>query len=509
VRKERVRLKPKTAKPKTTKSITSEAERKGIKQLRDIAWNLGSPSLEKMYEAASHLATQPVARSLLPEAVSLSKADDSVIRKSALRVAGQNAYGPYVKELMSQLKEVNPAEREQVLQGIEEKFILTGGPKSSTEQKRWAEALQSLGREHQPTIVGIMALLGTIGTQWVKGLVSERVEAISFGSVQRLTAFPEATRVNLLRTLCQKSAEKRLDLLPYIRPIIDPKTVQFLHPFLRNGNWQVRSQVAETVAKQGVTAPAGIVMDVVADGDWRVKQALLDNMNIEGSRFLPLLKIVEYLVRDPHARVHGLVGRTLLRLGSEACRDSNLTAQRDKTEKQFRAQLLEAAPANRDIDSSWLGVSLVESFPIPVISEEEESGGSAEAPQGVSLEDIGAPKVTREAKQESSLDLMAALVGARDAAKARHSVPAEDTTESEIEPVTVGTESTPSDTFMRLLRSMTAVSGKEVEISKLKNNAASSGLDDRDFNLVLEQLERDGIVYRSGKDRLSVADMEP
>lgn len=462
-----------------------------------------------MYDAASHLATQPVARSLLAKAMSASKADDPVIRKTALRVAGQNAYGQYIRELMSQLKHVNPAEREQVLQGIEEKFIQTGGPKSNSEQKRWAEALQSLGREHQPTIVGIMALLGTVGTQWAKELVSDRVETMSFGSVQRLTAFPVTTRISLLKMLCQKSAEKRLDLLPYICPIIDPKTVQYLHPFLRNGNWQIRSQVAEAVAKQGVTAPAGIVMDLVADGDWRVKQALLDSMNIRGSRFLPLLKILEYLVRDPHIRVHGLAGRTLLQLGSEACRDSNLSAQRDKTEKQFRAQLLEAATTNRDIDSGWLGVSLVESFPIPVISEEDEAGGSTEAPQGVSLEDIGARKPTSEAKLGPSLDLMSALLGARDAAKARHSVPAEETTEIEAEPVSGRTEYTPADTFMRLLRSMTAVTGKEVEISKLKNNAASSGLDDREFDLALEQLERDGIVYRSGKDRLSVADMEP
>ncbi len=82
-------------------------------------------------------------RTLLAKALSVSKADDPVMRKTALRVAGQNAYGQYIRQLMSQLKEVNPAEREQVLQAIEEKFIQTG-PKSFTEQKRWAEALQSL-----------------------------------------------------------------------------------------------------------------------------------------------------------------------------------------------------------------------------------------------------------------------------------------------------------------------------------------------------------------------------
>lgn len=504
-----IALKGKNAKPMKTKVSVSEAERKAINQLRVIAWNLDSPNLAEMYEAASHLATQPVTRSLLPKAMSVSKADDPVIRKAALRVAGQNAYGQYVRELASQLKEVNPAEREQVLQGIEEKFTQTGGPISTAEQKRWVEALQSLGREHQPTIVGIMALLGAVGTQWVKELVSERVETLSFGSVQRLTAFPETTRGNLLKMVCQSAAEKRADLAAYICPLVNPKTVQFLSPFLKHGNWQVRSQVAQAVAKLGVIAPAGIIMDLIADGDWRVKQALLDDMNVKGSRFLPLLKILGYLVRDPHARVHGLAGRTLLRLGSEPCRDSNLSAQREKTEKEFRAQLLEAAPANTDIGSSWLGVSLIESFPIPVMSEEEEAGGSKEAPQGVSLEDLGASKPASAPRQNASVDLMAALLGARDAAKSRRPVPTKETTEVEQEPIITQIESTPADTFMRLLRNMTATTGKVVEISKLRNSAASSGLDDQEFDSVLEQLERDGIVYRSGKDRVSVADMEP
>ena len=502
-------MKTRTAKPKEEKGSLSEAERKAVDELRDIVWNMDSPDLTSMYEAASRLAMHPVARSLLPKAMSAFKADDPIIRKTALRMAGQNAYGQYIRELISQLKEVNPAEREQALQGIEEKFVQTGGPNSVLEQKRWAEALQSLGREHQPTIIGIMAHLGTVGTQWVKDLVSERVDTLSFGGVQRLTAFPEPTRSGLLKMLCQRSAEKKPELLPYISPIIDPKTVQYLSPFLRHGNWQHRSQVAEAVAKLGITAPVGIVMELIADGDWRVKQALLDNMNVKGSRLAALLKVLEYLVRDPHTRVHGLAERTFLRLGSEPCRDSSIPAQRDKIEKQFRAQLLEAAPANKDIDSSWLGVSLVESFPIPVISEEDESGGSTEAPQGVSLEDLGARKPAIEPNQDARLDLMAALIRARDSAKSPSLKPTESSTGAQSRSGATEATSTAAGTFMKLLRSMTAVRGKEVPVSGLKENAISLGMNDKEFDSVLEQLERDGVIYRSGKDKVSVAYMEP
>jgi hypothetical protein len=143
-----------------------------------------------------------------------------------------------------------------------------------------------------------------------------------------------------------------------------------------------------------------------------------------------------------------------------------------------------------------------------MISEEEEAGGSKEAPEGVSLEDIGGTRFAREPKQDANVDLMAALIGARDAAKSQRSMPAEEATKTGPEPTMTEKGFSPVDTFMRLLRSMTAVSGKEVEISRLRDSAASSGLDDREFESTLEQLERDGLVYKSGKDRLSVVDME-
>ena len=61
---------------------------------------------------------------------------------------------------------------------------------------------------------------------------------------------------------------------------------------------------------------------------------------------------------------------------------------------------------------------------------------------------------------------------------------------------------------MMLLRSMTAISGKEISISKLKENAVLSGMTEQEFDTTLEQLERDGIVYRSRKGSVSIVDIE-
>ena len=488
-----------------------EIEATALADLRDIAWRLDSPDMAEMYDAAARMSTFPVTRSLLPRAMSAIKADDPIVRKAALGMAGMNAYGSYVNELVTLMKGVNPADREQVLQVIEQRMRQTGGLVSTSEQKRWVDALEGLGREHQPTVCGIMALLGPQGTQWVRTLIADRVETLHPGAVQRLTAFTEPTRGALLKSLCQKSAEKKRELLPYICGLIDTKTIQYLAPFLKAGDWHDRSEVAETVGKLGILSPVGIVMDIVADADWRVKQAFLKDLNIASSKFAALLKVLGYLVGDSHTRVGGLAERCLLRLGSEPCRGSTIEAQQKRIEKEFRAHLLKAADANKDIQSGWLGVSLVETSPIPVFSEqEEEETKGIERAQGVSLEDIGGPRpgTTPESQKDSRLDLMAALIGARKAAKAPESPPKQEPSLAEEAPPLPVSGSTATDRFMMLLRSMTAISGKEVSISKLKENAVSSGMTDHEFDTTLEQLERDGIVYRSRKGSVSIVDME-
>jgi len=496
------------AKPPSLDEIESAA----VAGLRDIAWRLDSSDMAEMYEAASRMSAFPVTRSLLPRAMSAIKADDPIVLKAALGMAGMNAYGSYVNELVTLMKGVNPADREQVLQVIEQRMRQTGGLGSTSEQKRWVDALEGLGREHQPTIFGIMALLGPQGTQWVRTLITERVETLHPGAVQRLTAFAEPTRGALLKSLCQRSAEKKRELLPYICGLIDTRTIQNLMPFLKAGDWHERSVVAETVGKLGIISPVGIVMDIVADADWRVKQAFLKDLNLASSKFAALLKVLGYLVGDSHTRVGGLAERCLLRLGSEPCRGSTIEAQQKRIEKEFRAHLLKAADANKDIQSDWLGVSLVETSLIPVFSEqEEEATRGIERAQGVSLEDIGGPRPGAEPetpKKDSRLDLMAALIGARQAAKAPETPKEQASSSTEhVSPLPVS-GSTPTDRFMMLLRSMTAISGKEISISKLKENAVSSGMTEQEFDTTLEQLERDGIVYRSRKGSVSIVDIE-
>jgi len=46
------------------------------------------------------------------------------------------------------------------------------------------------------------------------------------------------------------------------------------------------------------------------------------------------------------------------------------------------------------------------------------------------------------------------------------------------------------------------------EIARLKEDAVTSGLTDKEFNSTLDQLERDGLIYRSSKGTVSVVDME-
>ena len=265
-------------------------EKKDLLQLRRTVQKIESPDLVLMYTGAGELITHHAGRGLLPKAMELLYAEDSTMRKLAFRMVGLNAFGPYIKELFTAMKNLNPAEREQVLQSIEEGFSINGGPSSTSERKRWVEALANLGREHQPTVFGLTVFLGLIGERWVKKRIRDHIETISLGSVPQLLAFPENTRNKLIKLLCKQSAEKKRDLLPYIGGIVDQNTVKYLTMFLRGGTWQERVEVAKAVSVLGIKSSTGIVMDLVADEDWRVKQELLENLSIEMSKFSSLLK---------------------------------------------------------------------------------------------------------------------------------------------------------------------------------------------------------------------------
>ena len=130
-----------------------------IKNLTGLAKNLDSPSMEIVYSAGHDLVEIGICRTLLPKALSLLDTDDLFIRKLVYRLAGQNAFGNYVPILFDKLNDINPAEREQVLHAIEERFATYGAPLSKEEQKNWIKSLERIGTEHQPTVVGIMSYL--------------------------------------------------------------------------------------------------------------------------------------------------------------------------------------------------------------------------------------------------------------------------------------------------------------------------------------------------------------
>ncbi|TFH10783.1 MAG: hypothetical protein E4H14_01905 [Candidatus Thorarchaeota archaeon] len=369
-------------------------ERKLLIPLQKIAWDIDSPNLGTMYDAVGRLATVQLNRLLLPKAMDLLASPDRNIKQAAYTVAGKNMYGVYISEFTFALKEMNPAEREQVLQGIHESFSHYGGPTSVSEQKNWIKSLETLGKEHQPSVFGLMIGLGKPGKTWVTRQIRDHIKGITLGTVPRISLFPESDRKSLIKLLCDGAAKKRRDLLPYICGIVDENTLKYLAAFIRNSEWQERVEIAEAVAVTGITTSTGLVMELVADSKWQVKQGLLENLNLQSSKISPLLAVLSHLMAESHTRVRAQAERTLLLLGTIACEDSTLKEQRKRLEKQFRSQLLKAAQANKDIDVRWLGIERDASDPMidimkrvsPIVDEPDSIDPSR--PEGVSLADF-------------------------------------------------------------------------------------------------------------------------
>ncbi|MCK5264033.1 MAG: hypothetical protein KAR03_00365, partial [Candidatus Thorarchaeota archaeon] len=249
---------------KTKTSNYHTLERKFLKPLQKIAWEIDSPNLGTMYEAVGELAKVTNNRLLLPKGMDLLSSRDKNVKQAAFTVAGKNVYGSYISEFTVALKDMNPAEREQILQGIHEMFSQTGGPTSVSEQKNWIMNLETLGKEHQPSVFGLMIGLGKPGKNWVTKQIRDNIKGITLGSVPTISMFPENDRKRLIKLLCDGAAKKRRDLLPYICGIIDQKTLKFLAVFLRKSQWQERVEIAETVAVNGIRISSGLVMDLVA-----------------------------------------------------------------------------------------------------------------------------------------------------------------------------------------------------------------------------------------------------
>lgn len=483
----------------------TKLEMKKIREMRSIASSLDSPDMGVMYTAAGKLMAYETGKSLLPKTFSLMNTTDATMRRLIFRTAGRNVYGAYIPDLFSALKILNPAEREQVLQGIEEVFVTIGAPTSFPAVKMWIASISEVGREHQSTIFGLMIALGPLGFKWVTKRIKENVETIAYGTIPKLLMLPDNKRASIIQLLCKTAALKKMDLLPYVCGIVDSKTNKHLMHFLRKGNWQDRVHVAQAIGKLGITSSTGIVLDLIADPDWRVKQALLESANIHVSKLSSLLKVISYLVKDSHTRVRGQAERTLLTMGTFACIDSTLDVQRKKIEKRYRKQILHAASTNQDINSSWLGTKIDKDL-IPFLPEDTVA---ADEPLGVSLADIEPVDKTKkeEPKPASTLDLMAALKAARVSASPKTSPTMAKEPSESIDKIDSSMPS--SEKFMIILKRLGGPKNKSVSITKLKENASSSEMSEEELEEVIEQLEKDGMIYKERKGKtIRRADMD-
>jgi len=492
-------------------------ERKFLKPLQKIAWDIDSPNLGTMYDAVGRLATVTNNRLLLPKGMDLLSSSDKNVKQAAFTVAGKNVYGPYISEFTEALKDMNPAEREQILQGIHEMFSQTGGPTSVSEQKNWIKNLETLGIEHQPSVFGLMIGLGKPGKNWVTRQIRDNIKGITLGSVPTISMFPENDRKRLIKLLCAGSSKKRRDLLPYICGIIDQKTLKFLAVFLRKSQWQERVEIAEAVAVNGMRISSGLVMELVADPKWQVKQALLENLNIESSKIMPLLTVLSHLLAESHTRVRAQAERTLLLLGITACDESTLEDQRKRLEKQFRTQLLKATQANKDIDVTWLGIERDQSDPMIEIMKKvstmedglDTSESTDDDPEGVSLADftkaekVEKPDNEEQLREEDKSVLLAALLGAQKSSKSEPQVIVDDPSSQEYD-ITIPA----SSRFILVLQKLSEKVGKEVSLEMIQTESEIAGLTEDEFIKALAELEEQGIIYRSSEGAVSYVDFD-
>ena len=503
---------------KTKTSDYQTLERKFLKPLQKIAWDIDSPNLGTMYDAVGKLATVTNNRLLIPKGMELLSSSDRNVKQAAFTVAGKNVFGAYIPEFIVALKEdMNPAEREQILQGIHEMFSQIGGPTSPIEQKNWIKNLETLGIEHQPSVFGLMIGLGKPGKNWVTKQIRENIKGITLGAVPTISMFPENDRKRLIKLLCDGAAKKRRDLLPYICGIIDQQTLKFLAVFLRKSKWQDRVEIAEAVAANGIRISSGLVMELVADPKWQVKQALLENLNIESSKILPLLTVLSHLMAESHARVRAQAERTLLLLGITACDESTLEDQRKRLEKQFRTQLLKATQANKNIDVKWLGIERDQSDPMVEImkrvstmeDELDTSKSKDEDPEGVSLADFTkvekeeTPDNEEQLKEEDKSVLLAALLGAQKSSKPDPAAIIDDSSSQDYDPTIPA-----SSRFILVLQRMSEKVGKEVSLEMIQAESEIAGLTEEEFIKALAELEEQGIIYRSSEGTVSYVDFE-
>jgi hypothetical protein len=488
-------------------------ETKKIEEMRKAAWNLESARPEMMYEAAQSITMYGVNRTLLPAAMHHLLADDIFVRKILFRTAGKNVYGDYIPEFFSFLPNLPPAEVAQVLQSIKEAFRENGAPTEKSELKRWIASLEKLGREHQPGVVELMAALGNYGYRWVTRLIKDEIQDLNIGAIASIREFPERQRIALVRLLCEESSQRKPKLLIYIAGIAEPKSVRYLKSFLSSGKWKDRKEVAQAVGNVGITSASGLVRDLLNDPDWRVKQSLAENIEVTNSKFSSLLRVMEILAADSHARVKRSAGRTLLRMGLEPCIGSKVNVQRDKLMKRFREHLLKAAPLNKDIDSSWMGIDVSGKDPIPFIAPDDSVDTARPQPVGIGdLASALSAKKSGTSSAASGPDLRAALLKKMLESKEPTVSPIvidepEPIQDASSDASTIDISLAPPARFLALMDNLSLTLGKALPVMVMKIKATEIEMSSDEFDDVLGQLVKEGTVYMVDEDTVRRADI--
>ncbi len=535
-------------------------EKKKVDELRRISSDLDSSDYGRVYTAAGKMMACPNGKSLLAKAISQLNTDEPTMMRLAIRTVAKNVYGEYIQTLFRAFESINPAETEQVLLLIEESFQASGGPRHPLEQTYWIDGLARLSHEHQPTVFGIMAYLCPKGQKWVIEKIQRHIESLVPGSIQKLRVFPDTVRVQILKVLIRESSTRRRDLLPHIMSVIDSKTIQLIMPYLKQATWQERVEIAMGVGRVGIITTAGVVMEIVSDSDWRVKQSFADSIDISKSRFTALLRVLEFLAADSHTRVRSSAERLMLLLGIHACSDCDIDTQRERLMRKFRKQMLEATPTQKDIDTSWLGLEIPDRTVFPVFTDEEAAQESRSIHErGITLTELSRSIQSSGTQSPSSRsELLALLLKKRQAAFSslnseehshdtaetssqtdsgeQHDNMTEDKTETVLEDTAsdnngendiglpediehviedqaktsaaIDSSGSPVDIVISLLKQVSSnAESKDIAESELRRKALKKGLNEHDFETAIRQLERDGLIYKSGRNRLRYVDL--
>jgi len=66
----------------------------------------------------------------------------------------------------------------------------------------------------------------------------------------------------------------------------------------------------------------------------------------------------------------------------------------------------------------------------------------------------------------------------------------------------------PTSKFLLLLQRMSEITGKDVPVNDLLIKAEESGMNESEFDDAMNELEKQGIIYRSSKGTVSYVDIE-